>query len=194
MLGDTLSYVKQKLATQLGTGKSLPQFVFLAQQDDDAIRFSKDAITMLLINMEKEENTKPDNAYINKVGVGESAKYYNVFPEIRLNIYLMLVANWGDYITGLNRLSDVIAYFQANRVFADQADEGYPKNVEKLTVEFITLPLGQQNELWTALRTTYRPSALFKIRMLVFQANNKDAVTKIKSVENIVHQDLKHQQ
>lgn len=36
-------------------------------------------------------------------------------------------------------------------------------------MELVTLPFAQQNEVWNALRTSYKPSVLYKVRMLVFQ-------------------------
>lgn len=98
-------------------------------------------------------------------------------------------------------MSEVISYFQANKVFQAEKEAGFPEGVEKLTVEFITLPFAQQNEVWSSLRTTYRPSVLFKIRMLVFQQSGgtKIDITKKRIVvlnqrpESIPHyKDEKH--
>lgn len=181
MIGSALSYLKQKLSEGIGAGNGNPKLVFLSQQDDDAIKFPKDAITMLLINMEKEEHTQFDNPYLQN----KNSDFYKVYPEIKINLFLLFVANWGDYKTGLDRLSEVITFFQANRVFLEEKNLGFPEGVDKLTVEFITLPFAQQNEVWSALRTTYRPSILFKIRMLTFRQSTvgKVPVTKIKEGE-----------
>ncbi|MEM7266516.1 MAG: Pvc16 family protein, partial [Pseudomonadota bacterium] len=55
---------------------------------------------------------------------------------------------------------------------------------EKLTVELVTLPFAQQNEIWNALRTTYRSSLLYKVRMVVFE--QEEPVQKIPSIIEIV--------
>ena len=36
-------------------------------------------------------------------------------------------------------------------------------------MELTTLPFAEQNEVWSALRTTYHPSVLYKVKMVVFK-------------------------
>jgi hypothetical protein len=195
MIGVTLDYLRKILSEKLGADKAHPQLVFLSSQDDDSIKFPKDAISMLLINMEKEEHTRMDDPYRQKNKTTDD--FFQVYPEIRLNLYLLFVSNWGDYKTGLDRLSEVITFFQANRVFSSHRTtedgsliptEGFPANVDRLSIEFITLPFDKQNEVWNSLRTTYRPSVLFKLRMLAFQQSSGPITPKVKEKEIHVQQ------
>jgi hypothetical protein len=47
------------------------------------------------------------------------------------------------------------------------------QRIEQLIMELITLPFSEQNEMWNALRTTYHPSVLYKVKLVVFR--DKDA-------------------
>jgi len=40
------------------------------------------------------------------------------------------------------------------------------------------MPIAQRNELWTSLKTTYRPSVLYKIGVLVYRDNTSIEITK----------------
>ena len=136
---------------------------------NDSISFVE-GLNLVLVNLEQDESTRPANPYIRK----EGNDFYNVMPEIRLNMHLLAIANWTSdsdqgYISGLNVLSKVIRFFQARRVFRQEDEAKFPEGVEKLLVDMITLPYKEQNEVWNALRTHYRPSALFRVRMIIFR-------------------------
>lgn len=192
MIGQVLSFLQKKLVAYFESSgdntSDEPQVVFLVDQTTgDSISFQSRALTILLINIEQEETLRKDNPFLQ---TGDNGTKYAVFPEIRLNLYLLVVANWDDYITGLNQLSRVIQYFQANRIFLQQSEPELDPSVEKLTVELNTLPFAEQNEVWNALRSPYRPSALFKVRMIVFRQAPGDVLPQITAREtSLAHKD-----
>ena len=168
MIGKVFTFFSKILNESLET--SLVIHFPKAEGSGDSVTFEQVGLTLLLINLEQDEATRNANPYLTV----KDDKYYNVMPEIRLNLYMLVVANWSeDYVSGLNALSKVISFFQKHKVFrpGDEfpGEVAFPEEVEKLTVELITLPFNQQNEVWNALRTHYRPSALFKVRMIVFK-------------------------
>ncbi|VAX26463.1 hypothetical protein MNBD_NITROSPIRAE01-2133 [hydrothermal vent metagenome] len=70
---------------------------------------------------------------------------------------------------GLNTLSQIIQYLQKNRVLSHHNAPELSATIERLIMELTTLPFSEQNEIWNALRTTYHPSVLYKVKMVVMR-------------------------
>lgn len=166
LIGEVFVFFKKLLDSHLGgITVGFPPTI----GDNDSISFA-DGLNLVLVNLEQDESTRPANPYIRK----EGDSFYNVMPEIRLNVHLLAIANWkSDYVSGLNALAKVIRFFQARRVFRQEdkypGGTTFPEGVEQLFVDMIALPYKEQNEVWNALRTHYRPSALFRVRMIIFR-------------------------
>jgi len=117
--------------------------------------------------LRREENTlRPADPYR---AVGEDGTVYKVQPQIRMNLYVLFVARYKEYEQGLKTLSRIIQYLQKNRVLNHQNAPELSGTIEKLIMELTTLPFAEQNEIWNALRTTYHPSILYKVKMVVVQ-------------------------
>jgi hypothetical protein len=86
-----------------------------------------------------------------------------------LNLYVLFVARFKEYQDALYNLSRIIRYFQSHRLFNAQNAPALPEGIDQLVLELTTLPFAEQNEVWNALRTTYHPSLLYKVKMVVFQ-------------------------
>ncbi len=82
---------------------------------------------------------------------------------------MLFVARLKEYEQGLSYLSLIIRYFQEQPVFNHENSPALSDQIEKLIMELITLPFADQNDLWNALRTTYQPSVLYKVKMVVFR-------------------------
>ena len=60
-------------------------------------------------------------------------------------------------------------------------------------LELVTLPQGEQNEIWSALRVSYQPSALFRVRLVVFRdADGHEGFNAVVRIDdskrpNVVH-------
>ena len=55
--------------------------------------------------------------------------------------------------------------------------------LDQLLMELVTMPFDKQNEIWNALRTTYLPSVLYRVRMVVFHDETPNVVTGITGIE-----------
>ncbi len=86
-----------------------------------------------------------------------------------MNLYVLFVAHFKQYADSLRSLSGVIRHFQRHRIFHRRNAPTLPASIEQLAVELVTLPFAEQNEVWGSLRTSYRPSVLYRVRVLVFQ-------------------------
>lgn len=118
-----------------------------------------------LVNIEEERVTKSQQAF-NKAVDG---RIRQMNPEIKLNLYIMLVANWDDYRTGLEFLSGAIRFFQSKSVFTSDNTPDLDPVIRKLIVEMTTLNFEQQNHMWGSLGAKYMPSVLYKVRMITIQ-------------------------
>lgn len=91
-------------------------------------------------------------------------------PEIKLNICLLFAANpqdeLGDYSLTLELLSLAIQFFQYKHVFKSTNSPSLPESIDTLIVELYPLSLETQNYLWGALGVKYRPSVVYKVRLL----------------------------
>ncbi|HQI46694.1 MAG TPA: DUF4255 domain-containing protein [Bacteroidales bacterium] len=131
---------------------------------------SSNSILITLLNIEEEKFLKNQNHYRkeNKDDIG----YKVVNPEIQLNLYVLFSAQKNDYAEALKQISHLITLFQGKNVFEK---EDFPSdiNLESLIIEFYSLSLEQNNNMWQTLGSKLVPSALYKIKLISIQDNKK---------------------
>ncbi|HEX3349516.1 MAG TPA: DUF4255 domain-containing protein [Acetobacteraceae bacterium] len=148
--------------------------VFLDGDKMDPVTFKLGAVTAVLINVEQEPILRAADPFV-RIGADGSA--YQIRPDVRLNLCVLFVARFKQYEQSLSRLSKIITYFQAHPVLDAQTAPTLPAGIGRLALELLTLPLAEQNDLWNALRATYQPSVLYRVRMLVFE--HQDATVTV---------------
>ncbi len=171
MIDDALIFLKDRLNAHLRLGLdeigSLEdQVVFLDGENTEPLTFKLGAVTALMINIEEENILRAPNQYAQ---IAPDGTRRDAQPDIRLNLFVIFVARYKQYQDSLRYLSDIIRYFQANRVFDHQSAPELSDQIEQLIVELVTQPFSEQNEIWNALRIPYHPSVLYKVRMVVFR-------------------------
>jgi hypothetical protein len=172
MINDALVFLKNCLNSYLSAGRDPEQaiqeepVVFLDGQNMDPLAFKLGAVSILLINLEEENALRPPDLYQRSSPNGVRQK---VQPEIRLNLHVLLVARFKQYEESLRYLSLIIQYFQNHRLLDHHNAPELSDNIEQLAIELITLPFSEQNEVWSALRVTYHPSVLYKVKMVIFR-------------------------
>ena len=127
-------------------------------------------ILISLIGVEEETALKQQRKYAKQT----SGNVFFREPELKVNLFVLFAAHFDDYITGLKHLSGTIRFFQAYNVF-DSASyptlKSFNSELDKLIVDFHSLPLDQQYQFWQALGGKFLPSVLYKVRMLIYQEN-----------------------
>jgi hypothetical protein len=141
-------------------------FVYVGTDKDDTVSFKPDAVSMLLVRIEEETTLRPPDRYARAAADGTRQR---VEPEIRLNLWLLLVARFPDYLAGMRHLSRVIGYFQNHRVFTPDNAPDLGAGLQQLLLDLVTPTFSEQNEIWGTLRTAYLPSVLYKVRLVMFQ-------------------------
>lgn len=133
---------------------------------DDSGQILTDRLGLTLVNLEEERTSQP-LPQLKPTTAGQVAKSN---PKIRLNLHLLFSANFeNNYDEALKHLAYIITFFQARNVFTPQTHPGLADGIEKLVVEMMSLGLEQQNNLWAALGAKYRPSVVYKMRMLLLE-------------------------
>ena len=174
-------YFNLKLGNEVGADQDMIQYMKSVQPE--SITFKDKVVTPLLINLKEETRFRADEPFsrITRNGKGRQEN-----PDIRLNLYILFVSRFDDsYEEALMRLSLLIQYFQANRIFTQERYPSLSPEIDRLVMELITLPFSEQNEVWNALKGPYLPSVLYKVSMLVFRDQEQLAQsTNVMEIEN----------
>lgn len=181
MINEVLVFLKNQLNGYLDSGWSLDEsredpVVFIDGEKMDSLAFKLGAVSVLLINVEEENVIRPPDRYRRTSGDGTQ---YRVQPEIRLNLYVLFVARYKQYEEALRYLSLIIQYFQTHRLLTHPAAPELGDDSEPLVIDLITLPLSEQNHIWSSLRVAYHPSVLYRVKMVVFQDKDQVAMAEI---------------
>lgn len=172
MIDEALAFLKGHLNASLNAQSgwtpaepSEDKVVFVDGESADPLTFKLGAVSMLLVNLEEEKMMRAADPYLRADDGGGQ----RVRPDLRLNLYVLFVARFKQYEQALAQLSGVVRHFQAHRLLDRQSAPGLSERIGALAVELVTLPLSAQSELWGALKTAYHPSALYKVKMVVYR-------------------------
>ena len=185
MLGDVLCLLRDQVNAFIGrsvgagaqdAGEARVQLI--DGEKNDPLEFRLNAITLLLVNLEQEVSQRSAQAYVTAAGAASPRK---LLPDVRMNLFVLFVARFTAYEQGLNQLGLVVRFLQAHRALDHASLPGLSPDIDKLLLEMVTLPMAEQNEIWSALRTNYHPSVLVRVRMVVFRDPEGSAVPQVAS-------------
>lgn len=184
MIHTSLSFLTNELNEHLKLRTGTPDvdriFLTSVATESNGIVIPDRSLGMSLINIEEERAYKDQKAsVINNEGIVE---YRN--PEINLNLYVLISANFqdkiendssDDYVEGLKQLSYIISFFQAKNVFTQENSPSlasYDQNIQKLVVVLYSYSFEQLYNFWSVVGARYLPSVLYRISLLSFQAKD----------------------
>ena len=170
MIDDAVLFLSESLKTYINTKKNSNELSYIDERNTTVISdynpksidLEKGRVNTLLINLESEYTFRSGAAYNNKK-----------HPNLYLNLYILFVPYFNDYIQSLEVLSLVIQFFQNNNSFNHQNSPELSPEIEKLIMEMVNLPFSEQRDIWSGLGLFYFPSVIYKVRMLVFTDKNK---------------------
>jgi len=186
MIGEALVFLKNQLNNYIKPivdhdGTQPDPVEFISGDNMEPLSFKSGAISVLLINLEEEHALRAPDPYRRTAANGMQQ---SVQPDIRLNLFVLFVARYAQYENSLNALSLVVRFFQKHHLFTHTDTPALSDNIERLVIELVTLPLAQQNEVWSSLRVAYHPSVLYKVKMVVFQ--DEDGATPPAISEKVI--------
>jgi hypothetical protein len=173
MIGKVLACLRKRLAdylrVELAEGGDDPvadRVVFVDGDRMDPISFQDGAVSELLINVEEERLLRAADPHFR---VQDDGKPSRKQPDLRLALYVLFVARFKQYDLAWDHLAKIIEYLQSNRTFEREDYPELPSGVDKLVFELVTQGFAEQNNIWNALRTTYRPCALYRVQLVVLR-------------------------
>ncbi|MBC7977199.1 MAG: DUF4255 domain-containing protein [Myxococcales bacterium] len=161
----TDDYLRVQLA-EAGDDPVADKVVFLDGDKLDPISFQDGAVSELLINIEEDRLLRAADPYSRMQEDGKPSRRQ---PDLRLVLYVLFVARFKQYDLAWDHLAKIIEYLQSNRTFERESSPDLPTGVDKLTFELMTQSFTEQNNIWSALRTTYQPSALYRAQLVVLR-------------------------
>ncbi len=182
MIHAALEFLTQELNAfiRLKVGDPITTRVYLSGvTNEQGIAIPDQSLGLSLINIEEERTAKEQQSrFVNAVGKVEKRN-----PEIQLNLYVLITANFqnklanntsDDYVEGLKQLSYAIAFFQSKNVFTPEnspALSGFDANLSKIVVELYSYSFEQLYNFWSVVGAKYLPSVLYKVKTLRIQEN-----------------------
>lgn len=168
MIDEVLMVLKEKLNSyfkfKIAVSEDIVNFIDGSKMDP--LSFPLNNVIPLLVNIEEDKILRQADRFEGQIRNGVKT---NVNPTVCVNLLVLFVCSFADYKQSLKSLSLIMKFFQRNPVLDHFNTPDLPPEADKLKIELITLPVSQQNEVWSSLRTAYVPSVIYKISMLVFQ-------------------------
>lgn len=134
--------------------------------------FDEDTLCASIINIEEERTFKshlPEYAQVN-------GQQVLMEPDLKLNLYIIIAANFKKYDVALKYLSLVLTYFQSHPAFTSDECPGLDARIGKLSVELQSLTYEQLNQIWAFIGGKQLPSVVYKVRMVAIQDEAQLAV------------------
>jgi len=179
MIDVALTFIKDYLVAEF-TGSGVGVSISSLPKDPDTDN-SSDNIFITLLNLEEEKVIRSQPAYKPAPFPFTDTRVRLVNPEIRLNLYLLLTAQFKkeNYLSSLRYISKTIATFQGRNVFtkdyfASMIPPGDYPGIEKLIVELYSPTFEQNNQIWQILGSRMMPFVLYKVRMIVLEDDYDD--------------------
>ncbi len=170
----------------------------IANWENDPNNNLTDKIVATLVNVEEESTMK--NRRPTQVNLNGGIDY--VSPPIHLNLYLLFSAVPDGvaqaYEIALKRISQVICFFQAKRMFTVKNSpfstistasslSDLEKNEIRLQVELYTMTFEQINHLWGSLGGKQVPSVMYKIRLVEVKHRIAQEAPVIEEIQNNIN-------
>lgn len=156
------------LKTRLEFSEDLVVLSSLVEPDGTMSPVTDNKLVISLVGIEKDAcaNTHP---VVNIKGEGETAT--KVRPGIRLNLYMMVSANFSasNYNEGLKILSHAIGFFQKHPVFTRHNIPDMDHDIGKLIFSMENLSISDLSSLWSVISNKYIPSVLYKIQVVTIE-------------------------
>ena len=186
MIDQILNGILLQLNTYIGTVDPeviLGNISFADAFQDSSSQNITDKVVASVINIEQENSLRnlPFKRTVQTAaGLTEGIQQQ---PEIFLNVYVLFSANKSNYGTALQRISQVIAFFQRRVVFT-QANTPVlvTLNLDKVIFDLYSTRFEELNQLWSIMGGKYIPSVVYKMRLAVIQDADEEGAGLISEI------------
>lgn len=166
MIDQTLSFLLGELNAFLGATYPTPEphavLSDLALPDGTPPQGLDNKVVITLINVERETAAHgAERPTLAKDGTLRQSQALN------LNLLFLLSVSYNNnYAEALRWLSTSLGFFQAKPYFTPENSPAFPRQLQRLTLELVTLGVHELQNVWAALGAKYRPSVVYKARMV----------------------------
>ncbi len=181
MIYSALKLVRNELNhyLQQGSSANLVHLENIATLDDNNGSNHPRGVIMSMVNMAEETALKNQKSYISR---GNSSVLEN--PPVYLNLHVLFAVNLNDYETCLQRLSQVVTFFQGKNHFT-QHNSPDPDGVFadgssfRLIMELGSLGIEELSNLWGMLGGNQYPAALYRMRLVELKGEQIQGTTGV---------------
>lgn len=130
-----------------------------------------DRVIMSVINIQEESTLRNNPANKQIYDTAGLPRGVSRNPGIYLNVFLLIGANKEQYSTGLQRISQVISFFQSNSIFTETHIPGLSNfGLDKILLDLYSASFEELNQLWGIMGGKYIPSVVYKMRLAYFSS------------------------
>jgi hypothetical protein len=173
MIGTAISYIRKRLDGHLqaalaidSDGSARPLVDFVDGEKLDPLSVPMGTIGMVVVNVNEERGFSDANRFQRRIPDGAAFRMVQHHPDIHLEIVVLFLAKFKDYVHAWNQLSQVMAFFQQHSFFDAEQDSDLPDGIGRLVCELCSQSFQQQNELWSSLKISLQPAVLYRFRLL----------------------------
>jgi hypothetical protein len=173
MIAPVLNAIVGQLNTYIGLIDPevvLGNISFVDAFQDTPVQSLSDRVIASVINIEQEGVLRNLPFRQSITGVNGLPQGVQRQPEVFLNVYILFGANKQNYEVALQRVAQVIAFFQRQYVYTPS---NLPVltglNIEKVIFDLYSTNFEQLNHLWGVIGGKYIPSVIYKMRLAVIQ-------------------------
>jgi hypothetical protein len=193
MIDEVLKYLVAQLDGRLKEkNDNVPVVVLPATApSSDSVSFADNQVTLLLLRIEEERIMRQDDPWFRQKieqvpnNNGEETTIKTVkrmAPPIFLHLYVLLVSRNANYATAMERLSNIIRFFQARRVFKpdkpvnpdETVNNPWPNGLPELQVELHSPTFTTLNEIWSMLKSPLHPCVMYRLTLTLLEDAEPD--------------------
>jgi hypothetical protein len=165
MIDHVLSHVVSELNDYFNARVQVPDRVLatsLFHLNGEVNNDATDKVVVSIINV-REDGSYPSVRTFEKRSDGTAEQ---VLPPVRVNLYLLFVANMKVYKEAARALGHVMSFFQHRPSFDYASISALADHEGRFSAELESMTFEQLNHLWGVLGGKYVPSVLYKLGLL----------------------------
>lgn len=180
-LGLILGFIRDRLEETLQAARRQPEeWVVLTnpvEPDGSPAPGINNKIVVSLVSLQHDAGT---GTYV-AAALGRGDKYPITSAPLTLDLFFLLTANFtgANYPAGLAMMSRAVAYFQATPVITAAQAPDLPPDVDRLTIEFVSLDFAEANHLLMLTGVKSFAYALYRVRRLAFSGQAISGVAPV---------------
>jgi len=179
MILQALTLLTQELNAYLKASFQTPQTrAVLAAHTSPAGADLDNQMSVTLINVGSEPTVR--NQQPSRSGSGP---YQQQAPALKLNLRVLIAANFSDYSEALKFLGATLAFFQGHPSLATTPGTPLGAAVDRLTVELEDTSFQDWSYLWGMLGAKQMPGVVYRVKLLTIQADKGLLVPAITRVD-----------